>query len=630
MVRSFLLVPAALFALTSFASAQFVLNVDTDLGMDDGALTPDGRYGVIRMNAWAGSMRAYDMQTGALVEEHQCAFFSSGENQDSVAVTNERAITIGDCAYIADLGAVGTPQFILAHHELGNDARDVEITPDGSIAAVCGGTPNAMSPGGLFLFDLATGALLANTPGAPSDAFSGAYSTALDTVAVTDTHAVFLSFVDAGAPQTRVTIFSLKNDTGAPATAFETTATPGLGGDLDGAPSDLMITPDGKYVAVRSEFEVALYALAGRPTGAEWRAAPLQNPGALQNATMDTIVATDTRIATITRWSNGGVGAQLDLFDLAGNQVMDRLVGDPHDLAVTPSGQRLVVRTSSGAALYDLATDPAAGSLQELAQTTASATHTGFGAGLDSVEVTETRAAMIFRQNSQTDVRVFDISADTFQVLAQYLMPEPATDLSITPDETRLVLSADSYLEVFDLRTNTLALTRNISSAGPIPWSDGVVTNNTHALVWGVNGSQTGWVATVDLFSAPTSYCRSQNNSTGAAAVTHASGSASVAANDLKLWGTGLPASELAVLVYGNGRGATPFGEGTSCVSGTVHRFPLNTSAASGQLGEVVDVNGALSAGGAITAGSTWNFQFLYRDGSLRNTTDAVTVTFLP
>jgi hypothetical protein len=41
-------------------------------------------------------------------------------------------------------------------------------------------------------------------------------------------------------------------------------------------------------------------------------------------------------------------------------------------------------------------------------------------------------------------------------------------------------------------------------------------------------------------------------------------------------------------------------------------------------------VTGAPATGGAITAGSTWNFQFLYRDGRARRTTDAATVTFLP
>lgn len=626
---------AALLACPAFAPAQFVVNTDTGFGMDDGAITPDGRYGVVKMNAHEGSMRVYDMQTGVRLEEHLCQFFgfSTGEHMDSAAVTNERAITIGDCAYIGDLTAVGTPQFIIAHHEVGTPAVDLAITPDGTIAAVRGGNPNSSSPGGLFLFDLATGAQLANTPGLPSSAFNGAYSTALDTVAVTNTHAVFLSLVSASpsTPETRITIFSLRHDGGpAPVIAFETSAAAGLGRDLDGAPSDLMITPDGQYVAVRSEFEVALYDLAGHAAGPVWRAVPAQNPGSLGNASMDTLVATNSRIATITRWSQGGVGAQLDLFDLAGNQLMQRFVGDPHDLAVTPAGNRLLVRTSSGAELFDLDVDPSVGPLVSLASTSAQSTHTGFGAGLDSLEVTDTTAAMLFRKNSTTSVRVYDISADTFDLTFKYTLPDSATDLDLTPDGTRLVVSADHSVEVLDLRLGAPVLSQSFSGAGPVPWSDGVVVNNDQALAWGVHGFDLGWVATLDLFSAPVTYCEAQNNSTGSAAHIHGTGSASITSNDLNLWATGLPAAAPAMLVYGDGQSATPFGHGTSCVAGTVFRFPLGAGQANGTLGEVVNVTGAPATGGAITAGSTWNFQFLYRDGRTRRTTDAVTVTFLP
>ena len=631
---------AALLTCPALAPAQFVVGVDTGgpifsgvLGIDDGEITPDGRYGVLRENAWAGSLRLYDMQTLTLLEYHKCAISSSGENHDSVAVTDKRAITIGDCAYIADLDAIGTPQFILAHHELGTPAVDLAITPDGTIAAVRGGGPTGASPGGLFLFDLTSGAQLVNTPGLPSSAFNGSYSTALDTVAVTDSYAVFLSLVQTspGLPETRVTIFSLRHDGGpVPVITFESSSAVGLAHDLDGAPSDLAITPNGKYVAVRSEFEIGLYALDGHSTAPVWRAAPKQNPGPLANATMDTIVATDARIATITRWSIGGVGTQVDVFDIAGNQVKNRIVGDPHDLALTPAGDRLVVRTSLGGALFDLGLDPAAGLLPTLATTTASATHTGFAAGLDSLVVTNTQAAMLFRNNSSTDVRVFDISADTFALTMQSTLPEAATDLAFTPDETRLVLSSNSHLDVFDLRTASVVLSHDIPGTGPVPWSDGVVANDTHALVWGVNGSQVGWVASVDLFSAPVTYCEAQNNSTGSAAHIHGTGSASIGSNDLTLWATGLPAAAPAVLVYGSGQSSTPFGSGTSCVAGTVFRFPLNAGQANGLLGELVNVTGVPATGGAISAGSTWNFQFLYRDGRARRTTDAVTVSFLP
>jgi len=501
-LTSLLLWGAAALALPGTLSAQSVLNVDYELGMDDGEITPDGRYGVVRMNGYQGTMRVYDMATGALVERHQCDpnMFGpfGGANEDGVAVTNERAIMIGNCALIGDLTAVGTPGFLLGNHYVGQRARDVAITPDGTIAAVRGG--HVATGGGLFLFDLQTGAQLVNAPGDPSNYFSSLYSSSLDSVAVTNQFAVFTSLASDTPPTTRVTIFALRTDSGVPAIAYETVAAAGPDQDLQGAPSDLAITPDGRYVALRSEFEVALFRLRAAGPGPVWRKPPLANPGGLGNATMDTIAVTDTRIATITRWSNGGVGAQVDVFDLAGNQAADRIVGDPHDLAITPSGERLIVRTSSGAALYDLGARPAGGNLPQLDSAVAMSTHTGWSAGLDSIEVSRKRAAMLFRTGTSTDVRVFDISADTLNQVGRFTLPDEPTDLALTPNGRRLVVTGLHHLQVFDLRTNTLMLDHDVpGNLGYVPWSDGTVADDARALTWGVNGDQLGWVAVVDL-----------------------------------------------------------------------------------------------------------------------------------
>jgi hypothetical protein len=625
---------ASVLVLSTTTVAQSVMSVDYDLGMDDGEITPDGKYGVVRMNGWEGAIRVYGMDTGALLDTHLCNPINSanvsGPNQDGVALTNERCIVIGNCTLIGDLGALGTPNFIIGHHDIGNWARDVALTPDGQLAAVRGGFDAPSNTGGLFVFDMQTGGLVATAPGMPSDPFATQYSWDLDSVAATDTHAVFLSLATSTPPTTRVTVMGLRQSPGGVTNVvYETSAAAGPDQDLVGAPSDLVLIGDGSRVAVRSEFEVAVFELNGAQSTALWRKAPQASPGPLGNATMDTIAANGHRIATITRWSNGGIGAQLDLFDFAGNQVSSRFVGDPHDLAFTPSGERLVVRTSSGAELFDANTDPSLGTLASLASKSASAVFTGWSAGLDSVELTDTHAVMLFRQNSYTEVHVENIEQDTFASEGVFDTNEEATDLRLTPDGTRAIVSADTSLLVIDLRSQAVALNHDLVGAGPFPWSDGVATDNDHALVWGVNGVQGGWVATVDLFSQPDSFCQPLPNSTGAIAGQHATGSASIAANDMTLWATDLPAGQRVGFLYGSGKVHAPFGDRRNCLTGTVYRFPL-MRAHTGIVSQGVDFTGPAQIGGAATAGSTWHFQAMYQDGRKLYTTPGLTIDFVP
>ena len=114
------LLSALALTLTAAPQAQTVLGIDRDLGIDDGEITPDGRYGVVRMNGYDGELRVYDMATGNLVQQHNCGtMLLQMENQDGVAVTNERAVIIGNCAVFGDLTAVGTSAFHMASHVVG-------------------------------------------------------------------------------------------------------------------------------------------------------------------------------------------------------------------------------------------------------------------------------------------------------------------------------------------------------------------------------------------------------------------------------------------------------------------------------------------------------------------------------
>ena len=240
----------------------------------------------------------------------------------------------------------------------------------------------------------------------------------------------------------------------------------------------------------------------------------------------------------------------------------------------------------------------------------------------------------LFRNQDVTLVEIFDLSQDQLDPVASLQMPEPPIDLMITPDGARVVLSGNSYVQVIDLRTNTTTLGADVVpgvSTNYVPWSDGVFVNGTHALSLGYDFDyQLGWVAVIDLFSQPQNYCVSGTNSTGAQSLLFPSGSASVASNNLTLWADQLPVNRAAAFLYGNGQQQTPFGSGNLCVAGTSYRFPIQRVTPEGIASQVIDLTGTPKQGGAITAGTTWNFQLLYRDAGSTTTTDGLAVNFLP
>ncbi len=121
-------------------------------------------------------------------------------------------------------------------------------------------------------------------------------------------------------------------------------------------------------------------------------------------------------------------------------------------------------------------------------------------------------------------------------------------------------------------------------------------------------------IRTVDEIVAEvgTRYCQSGPNSTGQAATMDASGSNSVAANDLVLRADSLPALQPGLFYFGDAQANLSFGNGTRCVGGTVVRFPVQyTSGGAANLS--VDLT-SLPGGASIGVGDTRNFQYWYRD----------------
>ncbi|MCB9914798.1 MAG: hypothetical protein H6828_06560 [Planctomycetes bacterium] len=131
-------------------------------------------------------------------------------------------------------------------------------------------------------------------------------------------------------------------------------------------------------------------------------------------------------------------------------------------------------------------------------------------------------------------------------------------------------------------------------------------------------------------------------NSTGVGALLSATGTSSVTNDDLKLTVSSMPVNKFGVFYMGPNQIALPFGDGLRCVGGGgVGLFRYNPPLNSGAAGSIsigpglVAWSSGFPPGGAITPGSTWQFQCWYRDpfgpcGQFFNLSNGYSVTFTP
>ena len=129
----------------------------------------------------------------------------------------------------------------------------------------------------------------------------------------------------------------------------------------------------------------------------------------------------------------------------------------------------------------------------------------------------------------------------------------------------------------------------------------------------------------------PLYYCWGYSNSVSSAgAMIHALGSTSVAANDLTLQATTTIPGEFGIFFFGPGTEFAPLGSGVLCVDGPHVRL---ATVATGAGSPTFAVDYATPPADQLVVGSTWYFQFWYRDPGFAgpsNTTDAVALTFCP
>jgi len=169
----------------------------------------------------------------------------------------------------------------------------------------------------------------------------------------------------------------------------------------------------------------------------------------------------------------------------------------------------------------------------------------------------------------------------------------------------------------------------------------------TDVLVWHVTTpAGTSADATVHLeyvdpappCSNPILYCSATTNSTGLPAMIWYSGTTSVVENEFHVSAYDAPPHQFGLFFYGPNQIQLPFGDGFRCVGGGIYRLsPASLTDVFGIIDRHVDFNAdpAASGGGAILPGSTWNFQFWYRDpagpgGSGFNLTEGLSAQFCP
>ena len=125
-------------------------------------------------------------------------------------------------------------------------------------------------------------------------------------------------------------------------------------------------------------------------------------------------------------------------------------------------------------------------------------------------------------------------------------------------------------------------------------------------------------------------------NSTGAGCVLSASGSTSVAADDLELEATNALPNQPGVFFQGDqllgGGAGVVFGDGLRCVGQNVIRLEVRVPDASGDAATTLD----LAALGGVSSGDTKHYQYWYRDpngspcGAGFNLSNALSITWTP
>ena len=130
-----------------------------------------------------------------------------------------------------------------------------------------------------------------------------------------------------------------------------------------------------------------------------------------------------------------------------------------------------------------------------------------------------------------------------------------------------------------------------------------------------------------------TIFCVGEPNSVGPGSSIAHSGTLSIGANDFVIEQTGGIPGGFGLFFFGPNEIDIPFGEGRRCVGGGILRIgPAQTADGIGDAARLVDFT--TTPGNSISAGSTWKFQYWYRDPAGGpfgfNLSNGLSATFAP
>ena len=139
----------------------------------------------------------------------------------------------------------------------------------------------------------------------------------------------------------------------------------------------------------------------------------------------------------------------------------------------------------------------------------------------------------------------------------------------------------------------------------------------------------------VDGACVANTYCTATPNSWGPGCSISSSGALSVANNTFQLEVTRAVPGQAGVFYYGAAQGLAPFGDGFRCIVGQSFRLnPPIIVDANARASRFVDFTSPPQVAGTILPGSTWNFQFWYRDplagGAGFNLSNGLEASFCP
>jgi hypothetical protein len=248
---------------------------------------------------------------------------------------------------------------------------------------------------------------------------------------------------------------------------------------------------------------------------------------------------------------------------------------------------------------------------------------------------------------------VFDVSSgqELFKLVASDGIPGASFGLSVAISGDRILIGAENQgvngipvgsAYLFDATTGTEL--RKFLPCGEAPgqfFGRSVSLDGDQAVVGAhgdaVNGGLAGAAHTFFAPGDAYNFCSTLPNSSGARANLCASGSTSVAADDLVLVAHGVPVFEPGIFYYGpTSLLGAPFGDGLRCVGGpvgTVLRvFPFSFADASGVMAS--PILNTIPVHHQIAAGATLYFQAWFRDlaagQSGFNLSDGLAITFAP